>query len=411
MLLLYKAFLFLYEVGIEISSFWNEKARKWRRGRAGQWVKLRTGLAPKKPGEQRFWIHCASLGEFEQGRPVIEGLRTEQPGCSIVLTFFSPSGYEIRKDYDGADFVCYLPMDGTKAASRFLNVVQPDCALFVKYEFWYYYLESLHRRGIPTILVSGAFRMKQPFFKWWGGFFRSMLRRFSVLTVQDESSLALLQSIGLQPVLTGDTRYDRVAEIAVEAKSFSLVEAFKGGGKILVAGSTWPEDEQVLHSLLATLPGDWKLIIAPHELDVAHLNSIANLFGNEMVFYSSLENATLARVLVIDNIGMLSSLYRYGEIAFVGGGFNRSGIHNVLEPAVFGLPVLMGPQYQKFSEAVALVEQGFAFPVADAAAANEMLAGLMRNDAARAALSARIKKYIRQQTGATAKILALLPTV
>lgn len=355
-------------------------------------------------------MHCASLGEFEQGRPVLEALKLQHPQAFILLTFFSPSGYEVRKDYMGADVVCYLPMDGRWSSRRFLDIVQPDLALFVKYEFWHYYLKGLAVRQTPTVLISGAFRKKQAFFKPWGAFFRQMLGSFSLLTVQDARSLQLLERIGLveKTHLTGDTRFDRVAQIAQEAKTLPLIEVFKGKDKLIIAGSTWPEDEQMLKASLSEIPVGWKLILAPHEINNAHLEAVRQLFGSECIFYSSFQPDSDAKILVIDNIGMLSSLYGYGEIACIGGGYSKSGIHNILEPAIFGLPVIIGPEYQKFSEAVAMVKKGFVFPAKDKEFYQRTLQELIADDEGRAALQGFIKTYMHEHTGATAKIMALL---
>jgi 3-deoxy-D-manno-octulosonic-acid transferase len=355
-------------------------------------------------------MHCASLGEFEQGRPVLEALRLKYPDCRIILSFFSPSGYEVRRSYAGADAVCYLPMDGARNARRFLDIVQPDVALFVKYEFWHYYLRELKARNVLSVLISGAFRPAQPFFQWWGGFFRKILQRFSIITIQDAQSLDLLQSIDpkLNVCLVGDTRYDRVVQVAAEARELPPIAAFKGEGRLAIAGSTWPEDERMLRAALESIPAGWKLVIAPHEIGAAHLASIRALFGVGCVFYSEFREDSAARVLVIDNIGMLSALYRYGDIACIGGGYSRGGIHNVLEPAVFGLPVIMGPAYEKFGEAVQLVKKGFAFPAADAASYAEVLQSLTADPEGLAALQGLIRNYIKDRAGATTKILALL---
>lgn len=408
---LYYLFLKLYRLGIAVTALWNSKAKAWQEGRRGQWKQLAAGVPPPEEGQLRIWMHCASLGEFEQGRPVLEQLKMQNAGCKIILSFFSPSGYEVRKNYEGADWVCYLPMDGPAAAEQFLDIVQPSIALFVKYEFWHFYLKALDQRGIPTALISGAFRKGQPFFQWWGGFFRRMLSRFTLLTVQDESSLKLLQGIGLgdKAQVTGDTRYDRVAQIAGTAAELPLIEAFRSGGRLVIAGSTWPEDERMLKESLHILPAGWKLVIAPHEIHQAHLEGIQALFGSACVLYSAFNPTVTAKVLVIDNIGMLSALYRYGEIACIGGGYSRSGIHNVLEPAVFGLPVIMGTEYKKFTEGVIMVKKGFAFPAPDAATYARILQDLIADDSGRHALQGFIRQHIREHTGATAKILALLP--
>jgi 3-deoxy-D-manno-octulosonic-acid transferase len=410
--MLYNLFLVLYRAGIAVTALWNPKARAWQRGRKQQWERLHQAIPPLRPGQQRYWMHCASLGEFEQGRPVLEALRARDKDGVIVLSFFSPSGYEVRKNYEGADVICYLPMDGAAAARKFLAIVSPTVAFFVKYEFWHYYLKELAQRQVPTVLVSGAFRRDQAFFKWWGGFFREMLFRFQVLTVQDAGSLQLLRGIGLgeKAFFTGDTRYDRVIQIADTAHDLPLIETFRGLDKLIVAGSTWPEDERMLKAAWSSPPEGWKLVLAPHEIDRPHLDAIKALFGSECIFYSEFRPDTAARILVIDNIGMLSSLYRYGEIACIGGGFNRGGIHNVLEPAVFGLPVLMGPEYQKFTEAVTMVKKGFAFPVTDPATYSQVLQDLTADHEGRQALQTLIRTYVREHAGATAKILALLPT-
>jgi 3-deoxy-D-manno-octulosonic-acid transferase len=407
--LLYHLFLILYRLGIGIAALWNPKARLWQQGRRGQWKTLRTKVPPSG-SSPRIWMHCASLGEFEQGRPILESLKSQYPSAFIVLTFFSPSGYEVRRNYDGADVVCYLPMDGPGNARRFLDIIQPTIALFVKYEFWHYYLKDLHNRHIPTILVSGAFRKSQPFFQWWGAFFRRILTYFTVITVQDKKSLALLQgrSLAGKAHLTGDTRYDRVVQIATEARELPRIAAFKGPDKLIIAGSTWPEDEQILHACLPSISPGWKLVIAPHEIHEAHLNSIKSLFGTNCTFYSSQSANPDARVLIIDNIGMLSALYRYGEIACVGGGYSKSGIHNVLEPAVFGLPVIIGPEYQKFTEAVQLVKKGFAFAAKDATAYGEILQHLISDEEGLTALQGFTRSYIQEHTGATAKIISLI---
>jgi 3-deoxy-D-manno-octulosonic-acid transferase len=408
--LLYNLFLLLYRAAIAITALWNKKAQEWQNGRKGQWQRLTAALASAGLGK-RIWMHCASLGEFEQGRPVLEALRLQYPDAFIVLTFFSPSGYMVRKNWDGADYICYLPMDGPIAARRFVSIVRPSIAFFVKYEFWHHYLRELGDRDIPAILVSGAFRKSQPFFRPWGSFFRAILSRFRILTVQDAKSETLLRKIGLaaKTHVTGDTRYDRVAQIAEGTTDLPLIEVFRGTAKLIIAGSTWPEDERMLQATLSHIPSDWKLIIAPHEVHDAHIHSIRSLFEDVATLYSSFTPDTDARVLIIDNIGMLSSLYRYGEIACIGGGYSRSGIHNVLEPAVFGLPVIMGPEYQKFSEAVTMVKKGFAHPAADADTYIRILSELIQDDDGRHALQGLIRAHIQDHKGATAKILALLP--
>ncbi|HEY1030966.1 MAG TPA: glycosyltransferase N-terminal domain-containing protein [Flavipsychrobacter sp.] len=405
---LYNIFLVLYALGIRVTSLFNEKARKWLRGRKGIFRQLADAMQGKD--EQRIWVHCASLGEFEQGRPVIEAIKAQYPGYKIVLTFFSPSGYEIRKDYDGADYVFYLPMDGAGNAKRFIKLVNPSLAIFVKYEFWYHYLNQLKKQDVPTVLISAAFRSSQPFFKGYGGLFRKILKSFAYIFVQDENSKQLLADIGITTnvVISGDTRYDRVVQIAENARRYDLIERFKGDSKLLIAGSTWPDDEMVLREALHILPDDWKMIIAPHEIDDKHIQQLDEMFQDTNTIYSQLPTThTGHRVLIIDNIGMLSSLYRYGDIAFVGGGFQKGGIHNVLEPAVFGLPVFFGPQYDKFVEAKALVSRLYAFPISKKEHFNSLLRKLMEDDKRRLSMHKTIQAYIAGQAGATAKIMSV----
>lgn len=359
-------------------------------------------------GERRIWIHCASLGEFEQGRPVIEAIRKQYPAYKIVLTFFSPSGYEIRKDTPLADYVFYMPLDGKKKSKRFLELVDPVMAIFVKYEFWFYYLCYLSKRKTPTFIISAAFRKDQGFFQWYGGLFRKMLRNFNHVFVQDQQSKDLLAGVGISEKVTvsGDTRYDRVAEIADNVKQFPVVEQFANGNKLLVAGSTWPDDEKMLKESLSSMPENWKIIIAPHEIDQPHIEHIKELFGEDCTLYSKPEDINQKKVLIIDNIGMLSSLYSYGSVAYVGGGFQKGGIHNALEPAVFGLPVFFGPFYQKFVEAKELVDKGYAFPVQNATEFNKSLRELLSRDMD--ALQANIRAYMQAHTGATTNIMAHL---
>ncbi len=406
-LLLYNLSLRVYRLGIGLSARSNEKAKQWVAGRR-DW---RAHIAQRlQPGENRIWIHCSSLGEFEQGRPLIELLRQQYPGYKIVLTFFSPSGYEPRKSYDGADYIFYLPMDSAANARDFIGAIQPALAIFVKYEFWYYYLRELKRRHTAILLVSAAFRSSQPFFQWHGSLFRDMLRCFTHLHVQDAASAELLKSIGFNNSVsvTGDTRYDRVAAIRTGIRDIPEVADFKGDSRILIAGSSWPEDEAILHKCLATLPAGWKLIIAPHEIDANHINQVKALFGNDCVTFSVLhmERAQAARrVLIIDNMGMLSSLYAYGDIAWVGGGFNSGGIHNTLEPAIFGLPIVMGPVYKKFVEAVKLVELGAAFPVQNSAEGLTLVSNLAANNEHRTAIREKLDSFMTRETGAAQRIL------
>lgn len=405
-LLLYNIFLLLYRIGVRVAALFGEKPKLWLRGRRGLLDKIAADLQGKD--EKRIWVHCSSLGEFEQGRPLIEAIKAQYPAYKILLTFFSPSGYEIRKNYAGADYVYYLPMDSHRNARRFVEMVNPAMAVFVKYEFWYYYLAQLKKAEVPTILVSAAFRKGQSFFKPHGGLFRKMLRCFDYLFVQDDESKRLLETVGITEnvIVAGDTRYDRVRTIAAGVRQFPLIDKFKEKDNLIIAGSTWQEDEDVLRHILPQLPEDWKLIIAPHEIDEPHIKSLLDMFAGHAVLYSDLsEEPAGYQVLIIDNIGMLSSLYSYGEIAYVGGGFQKGGIHNVLEPAVFGLPVFFGPVYDKFVEAKALVSRMYAFPISEKEHFNSLLGKLMDDDKRRHSMRKAIQDYIAAQTGATRRIL------
>ena len=404
---LYNILCTLYLGAIHLVSLFNDKAKKWVEGRKGLELQLAT---ISKNGDKYIWMHCSSLGEFEQGRPLVEKLKESYPGQKVLLTFFSPSGYEIQKNYALADHVLYLPMDSKQHAKKFIKAINPSLVIFVKYEFWYHYLHQLKVRGIPTLLVSAAFRENQAFFKWYGGFFREMLGCFNYMFVQDATSLSLLATMGITKnvIVSGDTRYDRVATIAQKAKKIDAVEQFKEGYNLLIAGSTWPGDEKLLHASFQHLPQNWKLVIAPHEVHHAHILEISNLFGDGVVTYSALsknEKLASARVLVIDNIGMLSSLYTYGSIAYVGGGFQKGGIHNILEPAVFGLPVIFGPNYKKFVEAKNLVEHGFAFPVEDEKGLIEKLEKLISNASYRETIHTRLTQFMQQNIGASGLVV------
>ena len=408
MLFFYDLFILFSQFAIKLAAPFYPKARLWTRGRKGWVKKLEAGLAGlKKQKRPVVWIHCASLGEFEQGRPLIEAIKAAHPRYGILLTFFSPSGFEIRKDYPLADHVAYLPADTRRNAGRFLDSVQPCLVIFVKYEFWFHHLHQVQKRNIPLFLVSALFRPGQLFFRPWGGPFRRLLTGFTHIFVQNAPASALLRELGLENhSLAGDTRVDRVFHLAHKAKRFPLVEEFSAGHLILIAGSTWPPDEALLAPLInGQLPENWKVIIAPH---LIRENSLKNLearisLPNIRFSKAGLLDAASCRVLIIDNIGMLSSLYQYGRLAYIGGGFGVA-IHNVLEPVAFGLPALFGPRYRKFEEAVQLVRRGGAFPVETAAELSFMFHRL-EDEATYEEASREARKYIEENKGATEKIM------
>jgi len=365
-------------------------------------------------------MHCASLGEFEQGRPVIEALRDRYPDITVVVTFFSPSGYEIRKNYPGADHIFYLPMDSSAHAKKFLNLVNPNLVLWIKYDYWYYYLRELRKRKIPVLLVSPLFLPDQPFFKWYGNIHRLMLDSFHAFFVQNDLSRQLLASLGIAEsvFVSGDTRFDRVIDIAKGVESLPLIEAFCDTHPVIVAGSTWEEDEEELDHFANTHP-DIRFIIAPHEIEEDHLRDMENLFRHS-IRYSTLEKQTQAshregisvfeqiqpvNVLIIDNIGMLARLYYYAKICYVGGGFGDDGVHNVLEAAVYGKPVVTGPVIEKFIEVMELADAGGVIIIDNALEAESVFNRLLENESEYTFHGNAAKDYVYERRGATQKII------
>ncbi|MEO5682364.1 MAG: glycosyltransferase N-terminal domain-containing protein [Chitinophagaceae bacterium] len=409
----YRLFLGLYWCGAVALSPFNEKAKRWLSGRKNVFRDLQAFTDAKK--KEVIWFHCASLGEFEQARPLLEIIRARYPHYSILLSFFSPSGYEIRKDYQGADFVTYLPMDSAANARKFMQLVQPRLVIWVKYEYWHYYLRQIKQQNIPILLVAGIFRQDQPFFKSWGQFHRNMLNCFTWLFVQNQESKKLLGSIGLSGnvSISGDTRFDRVIEIAAQSDGIPLVESFIGNDPVIVAGSTWEEDEEELDHF-ANTHRHIKFIIAPHEIDEEHLKDIEKLFHHS-IRYSTLRNGTanlasnspsqIPNVLIIDNIGLLARLYRYATIAYVGGGFGNDGVHNVLEAAVYAKPVIFGPVYEKFVEAVQLIDAGGAFSIENVLELEENVAVLLKGGTVYGEACKAAGNYVYAHKGATQKIL------
>ena len=399
----YNIFIYLYLAGVAVYSLFNEKVRKMWRGERAAFGVLREKVDPMA---KYVWFHAASLGEFEQGRPLMEQLRREHPELKILLTFFSPSGYEVRKNYEGADIVCYLPLDTITNARRFLRTVRPVMAFFIKYEFWYNYLHVLNHRGVPVYSVSSIFRPGQVFFKWYGRRYGRVLHCFTHFFVQNEQSRDLLGTIGITNVtITGDTRFDRVLQIKEQAKQLPAVERFVDGApKVFVAGSSWPPDEEIFIRYFREHP-EWKLIIAPHVIDESHLQQIGKLLENRKVArYTDFTEG--AEVLIIDCFGLLSSIYRYGSVAYVGGGFGVS-IHNTLEAAVWGVPVLFGPNNRKFQEAQELKACGGGLEISG----YDDFASLMDRFASdREALRQAGRAagdYVRRKAGATQKILSV----
>ena len=398
MLLIYNIGIRLYLCAIYAASLFNKKAKMWLQGRNN---------AVYKKFDKSIWFHFASLGEFEQGRPLLEHVRHSRPGAKIVVTFFSPSGYEIRKNTPLADAVYYLPIDTAGNARKFIDTIQPTMAIFTKYEYWYHYFNELNKREIPLYVISSIFRPGQVFFKWYGGLHREMLGFVNHFFVQDEASKDLLHTIGITNVeVSGDTRFDRVWENAEQPKELPVVAEFKSTHKLFIAGSTWPEDEALAATLVSDY-ADWKFIFAPHEISEEKINKLISLLPlNSVVRYSQIaEHLSLAnyQTLIIDNIGMLSALYQYAEIAYIGGGFGV-GIHNTLEAAAFGLPVIFGPNYEKFREAKELVAIKGGFSINDEPELKSTIAYLTEDIIQYEATCKKVKAYVRENTGATKTI-------
>ena len=403
--MIYNLIIYFYLLGVAIYSRFNEKVRKMWRGEREAFRVLKEKVDPEA---KYVWFHAASLGEFEQGRPLMERLRQEHPEYKILLTFFSPSGYEVRKNYEGADIICYLPLDTPVNAIRFLRLVRPVMAFFIKYEFWYNYLHILKHRHVPVYSVSSIFRPDQVFFKWYGRQYGRVLNCFTHFFVQNEVSKQLLEKIHITEVsVVGDTRFDRVLQIKEAAKQLSVVEAFKQDYKVFVAGSSWPPDEEIFIRYFNEHK-DWKLIIAPHVIGEDHLAQIESLLeGRRVVRYKDAteEQVKDADVLIINCFGLLSSIYHYGDIAYVGGGFGV-GIHNVLEAAVWDVPVFFGPNNQKFQEAQGLKAAGGGF---DFKTYEEFAARMDRflTDAdERKTAGDAAGKFVQSLAGATEKVLS-----
>ena len=404
---MYNLTIYLYLLGVAIYSRFNEKVRKMWRGERDTFRILREKV---DPNARYVWFHAASLGEFEQGRPLMEQIKREHPDIKILLTFFSPSGYEVRKNYGGADIICYLPLDTITNARRFLRTIRPEMAFFIKYEFWYNYLHILKHRGVPVYSVSSIFRDGQVFFRWYGRQYSRVLKCFTHFYVQNEKSKELLASIGLNNVtITGDTRFDRVLQIKEQAKQLPIVEEFAKGHKVFIAGSSWQPDEDIFIKYFNE-HRDWKLIIAPHVIGEDHLQQIEKLLeGRKVVRYTETSEAaeTLAdaEVLIINCFGLLSSIYHYADVTYVGGGFGV-GIHNTLEAAVWDVPVIFGPNNQKFQEAQGLKACEGGFEITNYEDFARMMDRFDSDADYLKKTGQQAGGYVKQLSGATKRILA-----
>ena len=409
--LIYNIFIFIYPRLITLAAKNNPKAKQWIAGRKEVFKILQ--ITFQHNTKKVIWMHCASLGEFEQGRPVLETLRIKHPDYKFLLTFFSPSGYEVRKDYTGADLVCYLPMDSKKNAKEFYDLVNPSLVIFVKYEFWYYYLREAQNRKINCLLISAIFLPQQIFFKWYGSFHRKMLSYFTCISVQNQDSLNRLNALtGLKEVIvTGDTRFDRVLDIASNALIINKIETFVKDKKVIVAGSTWGGDDKVIKEV-ANNTDDYVFIIAPHDIGKNRLEECLRYYQHAQLYSEWVKQPSDAtKVIIIDNIGMLSSLYKYATICIIGGGWVKEGIHNILEAAVFYKPVVFGPVYNKYFEAKEIIEEGGGYSVDNLFQLKDLLhklnteADFYKNTAEKAG------KFVLNRAGATPKIINKIETL
>lgn len=418
MLILFTIGVLLYTFGIRLAAFFgNAKAKRWVEGRRQQRheqkgiYRILGKLQGRAPYDGDWiWFHAASLGEFEQGRPLIEAIKRDHPQYKILLSFFSPSGYEIRKDYPYADEVLYLPTDTALHARRWLQRHHFVAAVFIKYEFWFNYMKALKKAEIPLVYVSLILDENSYFFKPYGNWFRRQLCNVTHFFVQDKTTATLLRGYGFENVtVCGDTRFDRVAAIAKQAQPFPEVERFINGRKCIIAGSTWPPDEQLLLTFIPKLPDDYCLIIAPHDISASHVAQIQTIFP-EAQCYTVLNTDVYSRILIINTIGILSQLYQYARFVYIGGGFGVN-IHNIQEPVTFGCPVVFGPKYTSFREAVDLVQQQGAFSVNDAQQLEQVFTKLMVDETFYGQASAVCKTYLERQVGATEKIMQGLQNI
>jgi 3-deoxy-D-manno-octulosonic-acid transferase len=408
---IYKAGIFLFGKAITVASLFNPKARLLKKGRSRTFE----GLQQAFESNQRpvAWFHCASLGEFEQARPVIESFREQYPDFKILLTFFSPSGFEVRKNYPLADFIVYLPADTAHNATRFVSIVKPAIAFFVKYEFWHFYLKELKAAGVPVISFSAIFRPDQVFFKNWGGFYRKILTNFDHIFVQNKESVKLLADIHITNVtLAGDTRFDRVKTIVDNRKEIKEAAAFKNDQQLLAVGSSWPEDMDVLVPFINNFSSPLKIIIAPHEIHDKQIENLRKRINRKTILFSETTKTDPAEadVLIIDNIGMLSSLYQYAEFAWIGGAFGK-GLHNILEAATYGMPVFFGPNFGKFQEANDLIKQGAAFTVSNTNDFETLFNKLYNDEKKLRQVSGIAAAYVKSRTGATQMVLDYVVTL
>lgn len=405
MFFLYNLVVQLAEFLLKIVALFSPKIKLFVDGRKTVFNTLSEKISAS---DKTIWFHAASLGEYEQGLPVMEKIKTQFPNHKIVVTFFSPSGYEVRKNNTLADATVYLPLDSIGNAQQFLKLAHPEMAFFIKYEFWPNYLNELKKQNIKTYLISGIFREKQPFFKWYGGFYRNALKSFHYFFVQNESSKKLLQSIGFNNVkVSGDTRFDRVVSILERDNALDFIEQFKNNTTTIVIGSSWPKDEELLIKYINQADDDVKFIIAPHNIKPEQIQQLKNSITKKTVLFSEKENQSLADypVFIIDTVGILTKIYSYADIAYVGGGFGNPGVHNILEPATFGIPIVIGPNYSHFAEATALVNMEGCISINNENELHQAFDLLVQNEDERHEKGHICSTFVQMNNGATNTIL------
>lgn len=405
MYFLYHLILLIAAATVKFLALFSPKMKLFVEGRKTVFSTLSEKI---QPGDKTIWFHAASLGEYEQGLPVMEKIKAQYPNHKIVLTFFSPSGYEVRKNNTVADVTVYLPLDSERNAKKFVQLVQPELVFFIKYEYWPNYLKILKQKGIKTYLISGIFREKQAFFKWYGGFYRKALETFDYFFVQNESSKMLLQRLGYQNVkISGDTRFDRVVSILERDNSLDFIEAFKNNQTTIVIGSSWPKDENLLVTFINQCSNEVKFIIAPHNIKADQIASLQTQLTKPTVLFSEKESKNLSdyQVFIIDTVGILTKIYSYADIAYVGGGFGHPGVHNILEPATFGVPIVIGPNYSHFAEATALVNMEGCITIATQEQLNDTFNNLIMNADIRHEKGHIAETFVQMNKGATAVIL------
>lgn len=401
----YEISLFSYYLGITFASPFNSKAKEWVQGRKNWRKKIKAQVEGLDKSKKTVWFHVSSLGEFEQGRPLMESLKSEH---SIVLTFFSPSGFQVMKNWDGADVICYLPIDTKRNAAEFIELINPSLAVFVKYDVWYHYLKQLKKNSIPRVLISARFYPKQLFFKKWASWYRKLIFLFSEILVQDEQSLGLLENIGYRNAkLTGDTRFDRVAALSKNTDEFPKIASFCGDKKVFIAGSSWPLDEQLMHEYMLKNKHNLRFIIAPHDISTEHIKLLKSKLNNQVILYSEIDKIQNERILIIDSIGLLSRLYKYAYISYIGGAF-KEGLHNILEPAAYGIPVITGPDHEGFLEGPAMEKAGGLFRVDSALQFAEIMDQLISNSAFYTKAARSAQNFIEENSGASLRTLKTL---